>query len=543
MHGVPARRQSQAGFTLTELLVATAIFVILMSALVTLFSSAIAAVRQGYASIDAFETGRMATTTFSRDLNGAFTAREHGDTYNFYGRPDGFMFVGALANGQIGRVTYVMHPTPGVSTTRTKVREKWGVVEENLKRQARRFAREQMGIAGQLVETQAQNLVDFVAGYYFYSDLSGTRPYLPEEWVEFDVELQTESLIRFEEAGASDLETFNLQVEGNITPPPLTGDDFYLNWPYVDPINPSADATPPANSDGDYLQQFILGAVDPTPGDIQYDLRGMFTSINTNNGWVHPVTGDTLYLRALGRDTFEQLLKARQREFWLRMLSGETMNLPSLAPDLADGSVGYWNDERYNGPNNRRKRVVNEYIIADSIVSFAKLYQPNSDIPVEPAPGIFVDILDAEVKFSYGDGSNEPVNYFNDIQNLRDPDSPDGIWKYNGPLPVPPNPYLDGIKHSVPMLLTNSFDESDLLEADGFLADDALGNRSSRKNLGSPLAPRIPSVVTTDFWVTRTRTRPGAPDILKRFSQTVQIPTAQGRSVSTTIAQGPGASL
>jgi len=533
MYGVPARRQSQAGFTLTELLVATAIFVILMSALVTLFSSAIAAVRQGYASIDAYDTGRMAMTTFSRDLSGAFTAREHGDTYNFYGRPDGFMFVGALANGQIGRVTYVMHPSVGTPTVRMKVTERWGVVEANLRRQVERIAR-QRGFNGPTVTSYSDGVVDVVDDYYFYSDFSGTRRYNADEWVEFDVELDLESLVRYEETGASDLDTFDMYVKLDAGGVPIQ-----LDWPYVDPSDPLRDAVTPPATDGNAQQSFLLGAIDPTPFDLNYDMRDMLQIINSSGGVAHPVTGDQLYLRALGRDTFDQMLKARKREFWLRMLSGEPMNLPTLTPDATYGSVGYWHDERLNAPNIRRMRVLNEYLIADGIVARTRLYQPDSEVPVfvDLAPGgmdpndIFPDVFDAEVMFSYGDGGSAPVNYFNDIENLRNPDDPHSAG--GGPV-------------NVPTLLAQGaagFSDVDLVEADKALADTLLGNRSNRKNLGSPLAPRIPSVVTTDFWVTRTRTRPGAPDILKRFSQTVQIPTAQGRSVSTTIAQGPGASL
>lgn len=521
MQAVRAKRH-QAGFTLTELLVATAIFVILMGALVTLFNSAISAVRQGYASIDTFETGRMAMQTFSRDLNSAFTAREHGDVYNFYGRPDGFMYVGALENGQIGRVTYAMHPTVGVQPIRTTVKERWGVVEANIRRQGQRLAQE-LGISGTNVQFQLDNLIDLVDDYYFYSDAFGTRRYNADEWVEFEVELETESLIRYEETGANDLDSFNMYVKLDAANTP-----FRLDWPYVDPIEPTRDAAP-TQPDPIAQMSFLLGALDPTPGDIQYDLRDRYRQNRNDGGWVNPVTGDQIYLRALGPDAFDQMLKARKREFWIRMISGESMGVPELAPNATYGSVGFWYDEGLHAPNTRQMRVLNEYIIADGIVARTKLFEPGTDIPIELMPGVAVDVLDAHVKFAYGDGGNNAVNYFNDIQNLRDPSSPDA----------------SGSPMNVPILLANTtgYSDADLIEADNALADTLLGNRSNGKNLGSPLAPRVPSLVTQDFWVTRTRTRPGAPDILKRFAQTIQIPSAQGRSVSTTIAQGPGASL
>ena len=126
------------------------------------------------------------------------------------------------------------------------------------------------------------------------------------------------------------------------------------------------------------------------------------------------------------------------------------------------------------------------------------------------------------------------MSYFNDLENLRDPKAPDDY------TPAPSNG-----PGSIPAMLLNGnpIVEQDLIYVDGVLADNVLGNRSSSKNLGSPLLPRIPSVVTLDFWVTRAKTRPGAPDFRRRFTQSIPVPAAQGRAVTSTIALGPGASL
>jgi hypothetical protein len=187
---------------------------------------------------------------------------------------------------------------------------------------------------------------------------------------------------------------------------------------------------------------------------------------------------------------------------------------------------------------------------------------------------VAMDLLDADPRFSYGNaqtaldqagydgldndidgtidevGERDPsdvdgdafdtyrtrstyLNYFNSLENLRDPDAPDGFIQ------------ATGSPGSIPAMLLygNLIDPGDLVYVDNVLADNVLGNRTSNVNLGSPLLPRIPSVVTLDFWVTRPKTRPGAPDFRKRFGQSIQIPTAQGREVGSTIALGPGAAL
>lgn len=546
MHRNSARN---AGFTLTELLVASAIFLILMTALVTLFNAAITSARQGYASINAGETGRQANMVISRDLVSSFTAREHGDVYNFYGRHDGFMFVGALDNGQIGRVTYVTHPIVGTRPVRTTIREKWGVVEDNIRRHITRITRED-GYVGQNVEAEVGRVLGIAAAAY-HPNFTGGAPYPRDVWIDFEVEVDTESLIRYEESAFNDLDTFRLQVEGNLTDTDST-DDVYLNWLNIDPRDQSQDVIPAAwESSQGYMQKFLYGALNPTwrqspsPNDT-LDLRYIYDGLKAS-GAPHPVTGETRYPRVLGPQVFDQLLKIRKREFWLRMLSGEDLRV--LGNDINDGAVGFWNDEGYNGPNNRRKRVINEYVVAEGIVSRARLLTPITEAPLFAFTGVPIDILDADVKFYYGDGESAPINYFNDIQNLRNSDNPDGTAD---PMT---SPYADGVVQSVPMLLADLYDSRDFIEADSALADALVGSASrvdpnnptqtiaNRALLGSPLRPRIPQVVTTDFWVTRTRTRPGAPDIIKRFTQTIQIPAAHGRSVSTTVARGPGASL
>jgi hypothetical protein len=567
--------------------VASAIFLILMTALATLFNSAVSATRQGYASIEAFETARSAANTITRDLTGAFTSREHGDVYNFYGRPDGFTFVGGLEGGNLGRVTYVFHSEIARPPLVTTFNERWGTVVANVKRQARRVGRE-MGIYGPALNAEVVSAQSRLEAAY------GTHA--PEEEVEFDVAVITESLIRLEESGASDLDTFNMYVKGG------AGPVVNLDWSaaYVDPIDAGRDtlnAGPPMDANQTLQFQFLMGALDPTPATSGDDLRDLYFAINRtpsglcpDGGWLHPIpdpiTGlpRCIALRILGPETFDQLLKSRKREFWLRMLSDDLGNFTptELAADPNDGSTGYWYDEGYGVPNVREMRELGKQVLATGIIGSVSVLLPGTRNEIEAVPGsiavlgkfVAMDLLDADPRFSYGNaqtaldqagydgldndidgtidevGERDPsdvdgdafdtyrtrstyLNYFNSLENLRDPDAPDGFIQ------------ATGSPGSIPAMLLygNLIDPGDLVYVDNVLADNVLGNRTSNVNLGSPLLPRIPSVVTLDFWVTRPKTRPGAPDFRKRFGQSIQIPTAQGREVGSTIALGPGAAL
>jgi type II secretory pathway pseudopilin PulG len=106
--------RGRAGFTLVELLVALAIFITVMAIVALVFSAAVRTTKQGAQNQEAFELARAAMRLFERDLSRAFTNRDHGDVYSFYGTPIGFTYVGMIAvDGQdaynLARVTYVIY--------------------------------------------------------------------------------------------------------------------------------------------------------------------------------------------------------------------------------------------------------------------------------------------------------------------------------------------------------------------------------------------------------------------------------------------------
>ncbi len=107
-----------SGFTLVELLVALAIFLTIMAVVALFFTAAIRTSKQGVQNQQAFELARGAMRLIERDLSRAFTSRDHGDVYSFYGTPIGFTYVGMVNVAgtdayNLARVTYVIYHEEG----------------------------------------------------------------------------------------------------------------------------------------------------------------------------------------------------------------------------------------------------------------------------------------------------------------------------------------------------------------------------------------------------------------------------------------------
>lgn len=102
------------GFTLVELLVALAIFVTVMASVALVFNGAVRTSKQGFQNQEAFELARGTMKVLERDISRAFTNRDHGDDFNFYGTPIGFTYVGLISADEssapnMARVTYVVY--------------------------------------------------------------------------------------------------------------------------------------------------------------------------------------------------------------------------------------------------------------------------------------------------------------------------------------------------------------------------------------------------------------------------------------------------
>ncbi|MBI4557330.1 MAG: type II secretion system protein [Candidatus Hydrogenedentes bacterium] len=119
---LPADASAKAGaigFTLVELLVAIAIIMSVLAGVALVFTGAVRAVRTGQQSMDAQELARSVQNVMARDLSSAFTARDFGNLYEFFGTPIGMTFVGVVRarlasdTPNLARVTYVVHTSVG----------------------------------------------------------------------------------------------------------------------------------------------------------------------------------------------------------------------------------------------------------------------------------------------------------------------------------------------------------------------------------------------------------------------------------------------
>lgn len=114
-NATPAPRVPRAGFTLPELLIAITVFLSVAGGIALLFTQSIRTVKVGHQNIEVNEHIRAAMDLLETDLTQAFTSRDYGDYYTFYGTPIGMTFVGLVrpnrdnAQPNLSRITYVLY--------------------------------------------------------------------------------------------------------------------------------------------------------------------------------------------------------------------------------------------------------------------------------------------------------------------------------------------------------------------------------------------------------------------------------------------------
>lgn len=485
-------RNRQHGFTLVELLVAMVIFLTIMGGVTVLFTGAVRTVRQGNQQIDIFSMGRGMLSVMERDLNSAFTARELGQYYQFFGRAEGFMFVGQLDNGQLGRVTYVIHPAADSREFDTALSEPWQDVWERVLTLVADEAR-----AAGANPAAIRSAQDDASSYFqsIYPAPSGTFVDVDESTsnnnvnpanrapVDFTVRARTYAVLRYQE-NVADLDTF----------PPLSAGvpNVTYQWPYVDPIDPSLDRVQ-SNPEGveDAIYSETLRALGAPGNDIRNQIR--FASAQ---------------LHALNPETVREIIAAKRREIWIRLLAGDTtLGLPSFWKDSAEDTF----DPR---------PFVGDYVIAERILVRATLLLPNGEerLILPGAPTLRLDALRVPGIFNYGTLDNNGTEVyrrtFNALDNLN-------IGGYTSP-DVGEITYADFIADPAARLVY--YDDA-LVRALGERRDAAL-------LAGSPLAPRLPALISPGLWFMDASPAPGAADFRRWFTQTIEVPSATGRNVS-----------
>ena len=102
----------RAGFTLVELLVTMAIMALILGALLMLFKSSLRSYKSSMQIMEISEETHTAFRVLERDLTGIHTARDSGDSFNFFGTPYGMVMICTVETGKekyTARVSYVLH--------------------------------------------------------------------------------------------------------------------------------------------------------------------------------------------------------------------------------------------------------------------------------------------------------------------------------------------------------------------------------------------------------------------------------------------------
>lgn len=508
----PAAVRFRRGFTLTEVLVAMAIFVTVISGVFALYTGAVTTVLRGLNDIDNQAEARTAMAVLQSDINTAYTGVEFGDPNQFYGRPEGFMYVGTLSSGEIGRVTYVINPHASTITFTSTIVESYGDTLGRASLQAEeagKAAARARGLGDYAASAAARGIADqmlaaFRSAYPEPIDPTPADNY-NETYFEFPVIVRTYALMRFEEPDRRDLDTFDA-LDDNII------------WPYIDPIEPLRDT--PGDADqtpSGLLYDYLLTAIGgPNPAT---DMRALAQTVFSANN-AASYSGNYAQLHAIDGTVVEKLIDSRRREYWIRLLADDRSIVAANAVD--PGAFGFSPRFWTNDPNDTSgKPFARNYIMSERILNRAILLNPDNGQPFTffanstdtgPVQLTEVDGLKVPGIFSYGFDqaefaeSNTLAGFMNSLERMSE-----GYTDFrNSPNPV------------------------QLLNFDRELQNAISGGVSAAEYFGSPMNPRLPSLVQVRFWIADEKVLPNAPDFRRLFTQLIQVPAGAARDISAT---------
>jgi len=503
----PKQSRARAGFTLTEVLVSVAIFVTVIGSVFGLFSVAVSTVRTGYNSIDNMAEARTALGVLNNDLEVAYTAREFGDPNQFFGRPEGFMFVGKLSTGKEGRVTYVINPNASSVTFTSTIGEPWEDTRARLFRQAweagynaakaQGFGEIEAQEAGENIGAQ-MNLA-FNAAFPDPVDgiINGNNSIDPYE---FPVNVTTYGLLRYEEADRRDLDSFDL-------PDPIT-----MEWPYIDLVDPDRD-TPGAVAEGTptgVLYDFLISAIgNPNDADMR-DVISAFRSFDPVNYDAEANNANLRTLRAVDTSLVDTLIKNKKREYWIRL----------LADDPAVADMGrFWTNDPLDGSG---KKNIRDFLLTERILNRATLIDPGTGQPFS---------------FAGSDGPTGVNVFLREVDALKVP----GIFSYGFTKTDfsetnPGSVYLNTLERLPARSQYEAFlrtpSVATLQDLDRDLEGVLAGGGNSVVWQGSPLVPRLPGLVQVRFWIADEKVLPNAVDFRRLFTQLMQVPAGASRDLS-----------
>lgn len=477
------RQGGRGGFTLVELMVAMVIFVTVLGGTILLFNGAVSTVRQGYTTMRGFEQARGALTVMERDLTGAFTAREQGRFYQFYGRPNGFTFVGNV-DGTLSRVTYAIQSGTENKQFQTAITERYGTL--NLRAVDLDRARGNAGfptavLLGRYLQFAGQLSPDIPMtslGVEFLAQSErtdgGAEP-LANELVTLEAIITTGSLVRYAEPGVDNIDTLPFA--------PPDGPRNY--WP----------------SFGEQWARFIpRGPATTVPTEIdRIENRLFFTLIAQPLGLIlqEPDNPD---FNIIGRDFAEAVYDAAKRDYWLAAMANQGVFAPAYLGEnvlpVGDSFTSITGQDPV------------EYVVTEDIV-----------IRVTPiVPPDFAALSDFDAFginnnfFDYGaigeDGETRMRRYFNAISNIA---GDEGFYaRVIASLNPTAGDYFTGAA-----------------AAEQVIAGQYQAERLA--NIGNPLRPRLPEVVQPKFWIVIENPWVGAAEFRQWFNQVINVPSGQTR--------------
>ena len=286
-HPAPARpaadgsgRPGRAGFSLIELLVAVAIMSTVMAGVTALFLGSLQTVQRGRSMMGGYELARTTLETVQRDLGAAFTARQWGDYYTFYGTPIGFTYVGAARNDgdNLQRVSYAVFQ--GHMTWADLEQGLWG----------------QWGTDRFVIEEPV-----------FDDELN--------EFVDMEREVTAYTLVRYVEPEVGDLDNFMVTTpDGDRVP--------------MTELDPEVHA--PVGVEGRYNEEYA-DQIWNLQEELEEELELMVRALAAPDGTpLDEVLTESQFQRVV-----DQFREAKKRELWIRMLSGDP-RLPRFWADPFD---------------------------------------------------------------------------------------------------------------------------------------------------------------------------------------------------------------
>lgn len=475
-----------AGFTLVELLVALAIFFVIMGSLAALLAGAVRTVNQGYALMNAMERARGAMSGLEADLKTAFVSPEKKQHFQFYGEPNGFLYSGQLVTGGFGRVTYAVHVDNAVPPM--------------------------MGNGG--YETVSLVLAYSAVAQQFAKVLCPVSPMNPAA---VNIDKNSDGVHDITLAGldaaptAEELDAWNASKTSLV---PYNGFDRYSERIFTQIYRQFLGVQPPRDFDDpvEFTLRIRRGVL------LRYEERGqgsltsfsdplmtgLFASGDGVTSLVSPfgsASSVTSLLAEFPEATRERLDQLQQSHYWVRMLSGNLPLNTEVDPFLPLPS--FWTED--GGTSGQSWR---NYVVTEGILVSADLVIPETDRVVtaqNSAQGtdVAVSVFDMASFFSYGIEDGTDRKWFNTLWSM-------------------PGVSLTSDRTGAVVKPMFSYFLS------GSAADfaDALGVEVHGYSAGDPLKPRLPAWVAPGFWIFGDPPRTGAPPFHQWFQQKVDIPSA-----------------